>query len=422
MSDSNPGEGERSFNAVAKPQLEGASPPVEDPKPHRSRLGMPVGAFGFFVLLLLAAACGGLIAVYWPWVTGNGGDTSAVAERLGALESRVGQIAAGQAPSAAAASFAETQRNLAALKTRVDADEARLAAVETAAPKGGSVDTGALKTAIEKNTADLAQLAIKIESDEKVLAGSRSELDAQAKANAELLSKLDGRIGVLEKNAPPADLSERLDSFALKTGMATLEARIGRLEDQDTAGLVRQAASLLALADLVRATGREQPFDNELRALRALTPASPDVADLAKYARTGVPTTTSLAARFHHDIDSVLAAERASRAKNWMERVWYDAVNLVSVRRVGNVSGTDTEARAARAEFALKNGDLAAAVAEVRAFDKPAKAAIASWLRDATARLAVDRDATALTNRIVSGFAKTPEAEAPPAPHADAPQ
>jgi len=382
---------------------------------------MPDGALGFFVLLLLAAACGGLIAVYWPWMTGSGGDVSAVAERLGALESRVGLIAAGQAPKAAAASFEETQRNLAALKTRVDADEARLSAFEAAAPEGGG-GTGASKAALEKNTADLAQLTSRIEAEEKALAGLRTELDTQAKANTDLLGKLDGRVAALEKNAPPADLGERLDSFALKTGVATLEARIGRLEDQDTAGLMRRAASLLALADLVRATGREQAFDNELGALRALMPASPEIADLAKYARTGVPTVTSLASRFHQDIDPVLAAERAARAKNWIERLWYDLVNVVSVRRVGNVSGADTEARVARAEFALKNGDLPGAVAEVQAFDKPAKAAIAPWLRDALARLAVDRDAAALTNRMVSGFATAPEAEAPPVPHADAAQ
>ena len=415
MSDSDSAEGERSFNAIAKPEQEGAPSPAEDAKPRRGWFAMPEGAFGFFVLLLLAAACGGLIAVYWPWITGNGGETSAVTERIGSLESQVGQIAAGRAPDAAAASFKETQRNLAALKARLDADEARLAAVETAAPGGAGGASGTLEAVPDP------QLTAKIQSNEKVLAELRTELDTQAKANSDSLGKLDGRIAALERNAPPADLGERLDSLALKSGVATLEARIGHLEDQDTAGLMRRAASLLALADLVRATGREQAFDSELSALRALMPASAEIADLSKYARTGVPTVTTLAARFHHDIDSVLAAERASRAKNWIERVWYDLVNLVSVRRVGNVPGTDTEARVARAEFALKNGDLPAAVAEVQAFDKPAKAAIASWLRDAAARLAVDRDAAALTNRIVSALATAPDA-AKVVPQTDAPK
>lgn len=424
MSDSDSAEGERSFNAIAKPEPEGAPSPAEDAKPRRGWFAMPEGAFGFFVLLLLAAACGGLIAVYWPWVAGNGGEASAVTERLVSLESQVGQIAAGQAPNAAAASFKETQRNLAALKARMDADEARLAALETGAPEGAGGGAGTLKTAFDKNTADLAQLGERLDKFEQTPA-AKAMLDpqftARIESNEKALGKLDGRIAVLERSAPPADLSERLDSFALKTGVATLEARIGRLEDQDTAGLMRRAASLLALADLVRATGREQAFDSELAALRALMPASAEIADLSNYARTGVPTVTTLAERFHHDIDSVLAAERASRAKNWTERVWYDLVNLVSVRRVGNVPGTDTEARVARAEFALKNGDLVAAVAEVQAFDKPAKAAIASWLRDATARLAVDRDATALTNRIVSALANAPDA-AMAAPQADAPK
>lgn len=399
MSDSDSADGERSFSALPKPEPEETAPSAKEPRQRRRFLDMPEGALGFFILLVLAAAGGALIVIYWPWMSGAGApDNTAVNDRLMALETRIGQIAAGHAPKAAAASFEEERRNLAALKDRVDADEARIAALESASGQISGIDGTALQAL-------------------------RNDLDARAKATGEALDKLGGRVAELEKHVPPADLAERLDSFALKSGVAALETRLARMESQDTAGLMRRAASVLALADLVRASEGEQPFANELDALRALVPASPEIADLSRYAKRGTPAVTALAQRFSRDIDFILAAERAARARNWTERAWLDLVNLVSVRRVGNIPGHDTEARVARAEFALKNGDLAAAVAEVRSLDAPARAAAASWLKDAEARLAVNADARALTSRIVTGLATAPVDEAvQPAPQPGSPK
>lgn len=422
---------EQAFTALPKsepePQQEEAAEAA--PRERRARRGlfdMPEGAFGFFVLLLLAAACGGLIAVYWPWMTGSGTDNSAMSDRVAALESRVGQIAAGKAPAVAAASFNDLQRKVADLKERLDADEARLNAVEKSAGTGGGTDLTALKAAIDKNSSDIAQLsqqmdklasatpagtaaspelASKLTANEKAVSALRSDIEARAKATGEALDKLGGRIAALEKTAPPADLKARLDTLATKSEVAALGTRVSRLESRDVAGLMRRAASVLALADLVRASEGEAPFANELDALKAVMPSAPEIADLSNYAKSGVPTMPTLTSRFEARIDSILAAERNAKARNWAERLWSDLVGLISVRRVGNVSGNDTQARVARAEYALKHGDLVAAVHEVEALDKPARDAASAWLRDAKARLAVTKDSRALTNRIVAELA-----------------
>lgn len=418
---------EQDFTALPKTEPGPDEEPAAAPREKSVRRGwfdLPDGAFGFFVLLLLAAACGGLIAVYWPWMTGAGADNSGVVDRVAALESRVGQIAAGKAPEVAAASFNDLQRKVADLKERLDADEARLNAVETSAGSGGGGDLAALKASIDKNSSDIAQLgqqvdkitsapggaalpqlASKLAADEKTIAALKSDLDAQAKARGQALDRLDKRIAALEKTAPPADLAERLDALAPKSDVAALAARVHRLEARDAAGLMRRAASVLALADLVRASEGEAPFANELTALKAVMPPEPEIADLSHYAATGVPTVATLTKRFEARIDPILAAERDAQAHNWAERLWADMVGLVSVRRVGNVSGKDTQARVARAEYALKHGNLADAVREVEALDKPAKKAAATWLHDAKARLAVTRDSRALTNRIVAELA-----------------
>lgn len=396
MSESDPAGSARPFTAVPKPEAEETEPPAAEPRPRKRFLEMPEGALGFFILWLLAAAGGALIVVFWPWVSSTGApDNAAVSDRLAVLETRVGQIAAGHAPQAAAASFEEERRNLVALKARVDADEARLAALES----GNEGASGTAPSAARSATA------------EKALADLRSDLDAQQKASTDALAKLDARLSEAEKRLPAADLSARLDSLAPKSDVAALDARLAKLENRDTASLVRRTSALLALADLMRASEREQPFTNELDVLRALVPASPEIADLSRHAKKGVPSVTILSQRFAQDADSILAAEHAARAQNWLERVWLDLVNVVSVRRIGNVPGSDTEARVARAEFALKNGDFAAAVADVRSLDAPARAAAAPWLKDAEARLAVDADARALTNRVVAGLAAAPARE-----------
>jgi hypothetical protein len=432
MSDSDPADGERSFAALPKPEAEEPTPESKEPRPRRRFFDAPEGGLiGWLILWLLAAVGGALIVISWQWVAGNpSSDTSAVNDRISALETRVGQIAAGQAPKAAEASFAEERRNLAALKARVDADEARLAALETAtgqttaSGQPAPATAATLKAAVDKNTADLAQIAQqlgklnqsgsaqlegRVAANEKALTGLRSDLDTRSKASGDALDKLGARLAIDEQHLAPADLAARLDSFALKTDLAALDARLAKLEGQDTTGLIRRASAVLALADFVRASEGQSAFANELDTLGALVPASPEIADLSHYAKSGAPTLAVLSQRFSRDIDAILAAERAASAHNWTERLWFDFVNLVSVRRTGNVTGNDTEARVARAEFNLKNGNLAAAVSDVQGLDAPARAAAAPWLKDAEARLAVENDTRTLTARVVTGLASASE-------------
>ncbi len=364
---------QRPFSAVPTPE------PQDDATPEpRARRGLG-DALGIFVLLILAAVSGGLIAVYWPWMP-NGSDNSDMGDRVAALETRVGQIAAGHAPKAAASAFQAERSDLAALKARVDADEARL---DTLEKNGGApVDLGARLDAAEKS---LAQLSAASAADEKT--------DAD----------MTTRIAALEKIAPPADLAIRLDSYASKVDTAALDARVTKLEARDPTAAMRRAASVLALAELVRVSESDAPFASELSALRTLAPA-PELDDLSHYAG-GVPTRAELEQRFAASADSILAAERRSYATNWLERMWASFVNLVSVRRVGNVKGKDTEARVARAEFDLKSGDLNAAIGELNMLAGPARDAAQPWLAQAKARQAVTADTRALTMRIIAGLA-----------------
>lgn len=365
MTDSSDSE-KRAFTALPKGEPEEAAA-QEAP----ARRGIGEG-LGIFMLVILASLSGGLIAVYWPWIMHSGSD-----DRVTTLENRLDQIAAGQAPKAAAAAFQDAHRDLAALKTRIDADEARLNELEKANPAAADMD------AIQKNLA---------------------ALNAQTAGHEKSLGDLSLRVAALEKTAPPPDLPQRLDSFADKTNVAALDARVTKLEARDPAAAMRRAASVLALAELVRTSESDAPFASELSALKALSP-QPEISDLDRYAKKGIPTLAMLQQRFPATADAILAAERRSTANDWLDRVWASFVTMVSVRRVGNVQGNSTEARIARAEFDLKGGDLAGSISELQSLVGPARNAAQAWLDDAKARAAVTQDTRALTDHVIAGLA-----------------
>jgi hypothetical protein len=407
MTDSDPTS--RPFAALPGPEAEDSA--VEEPRTRRGLVVLPDGAIGIFFLLILAAISGGLIAVYWPWVQG-GSEASTTNDRLTTLEQRLGQIAAGHAPNVAAVAFGEEQKNLSALKMRLDADEARLTAMEKASGELDSSDLGALKSDIDKDAAGIVQLNGRVAKLEQTpgaapssaLAQLRKDLDTRSQSQADAGARLNDRVAALEKIAPPADLSARLDDFALKSGVDALEQRVARLEGQDPSDVMRRAAALLALADLARASAGAEPFTAELSALRALEPSSPELSDLARYAGAGAPTRAMLGERFSAEGDGILAAERSSRAKNWSQRLWANLANLISIRRVGPAQGDSSESRIARAESDLRVGDLERATGEISALKGPAGGAAASWLASARARLAVDRDTRALMSRVIASL------------------
>ena len=398
-------------------------------------------ALGWIILLILAAVGGALIVVYWPWITGGGANETAMADRVSALERQVGQLAAGQAPQAAAMSFAALERRLDTLKNRVDADEARLSAVEKAQNSGSPPDSdaiAALKSATAKNSAELAavhqQLSAlphlgapagnsgrpapsgtyrasaqtiarlstalsKTQGDFTRLSGTLHRVDAK-------LARLQAHVAALEKRAPPADLRQQLQSFAPKSAVAELGLRLAQIERDTPAQVMTKAAAMLALAELVETSARGTPYGRELHELAALLPPSPALSVLSRHARQGAPSAGQLAESLDRDANAILEAERLAYAPNWFARSWAELGDLVSVRRIAPISGNTTEAHLARAQQALAHGDVARAVANVAGLDRPAKAAATSWLKAARARLAIDAATSTLSRMILTQSAQ----------------
>jgi len=404
----------RSFTAVPKP--EGDDSAAAEPASRRGWFDLPDGALAILFLLVLSSFCGALIAIYWPF--SQGASETGVGDRLSTLESKVDAMAAGHASGAAVQAFVSQRRELAALKSRLDADEARVSFMEKSESGAESVDVRGLKSITDRNVTDVKTVSVRLARLEQINRPDNAQAltDGRAKALRDRMSGFEQRLAALEKSAPPAGLAQRLDSFALKSEEDALESRISQLEVQDTAGVMRRAAAVMALADLVRASAGSEPFADELAALKTLAPASPEIQDLSRYASKGVPTRTMLADSFARQADAILATQHTNSASTWGDRIWSDVMNVVSVRRVGNLVGNDPEAHVARAEVDLNIGELARAVREVSALTGPARETAVPWLKSANERMNVDRDARALAERLVANLSvQSAAAQAPSA-------
>jgi hypothetical protein len=185
-----------------------------------------------------------------------------------------------------------------------------------------------------------------------------------------------------------------------------LQDRMARLESESSGPGLRRAANILALATLARAAGEARSFKSQFDAMSALAPDDPTVSSLAPYAVQGVPTLAMLRARFPEAERTALDAERARNpGAGIFGRLWASLAGLIRVRRVGDVSGNTSADYLARAESDIGRADLAGAADETRGLTGPAAAAMAAWLKDAQARIAVDRALNDMDLRIVQALA-----------------
>jgi hypothetical protein len=286
---------------------------------------------------------------------------SDVASELKDLSDRLAKLESGANASTTAAA-----PDLSDLETQVGKLEATVAALSA----GGTSATG---------DATLAATVASLKQEIDKTAQSLSDLQAQL-AN---LDKLSGTV---------TGLTAQVDELA------------GRSVDP-------RAAFVVAVGQLRDDAASSQPFDQALGAVVAVAPqdsaVAADIAALKPLATAGVPTLDDLKASFSATADAVVAADGTS--DNWIDQTLSSLEGLVSVRRVGgDIEGDTAEAIVARAEAALAQGKLDAAVGDVASLTGAPGEAAAGWLAQAKNRLAVDKSVAGLSSRasdLVTGAA-----------------
>src|SRR5262245_37862 len=282
--------------------------------------------------------------------------------------------------------------------------------------------TTVANAAIDAARRDLSARLDDLEKRLRAVSASTAERPASPEpALAELRRKveaLENRPAPSEAPAQPAapSLEAQKEIATLNREIAALHAAVQAL-DQSMAAQRDQAK---ALSDAVGARGVSEqkalaaarasaligvavrlssaldlglPFAGDLALLAPLSQGDAKLGEIAgqlqPHAQTGVASRAALAAEFPAVAKAALAEDLAD--DSFGERVLGKLRGVISLRRVGDVPGEDVEAKLARAETALKAGDLAKGVELVKSLPPQVGKATAAWLARADAHLAVER-------------------------------
>jgi hypothetical protein len=422
MSDTAPA-GSAGPAADAQPDAAATPPQPVDAVP-AARPSAPASGGGFGRLVstaLVAAIVSGAVTVtapQWQPLLGLGGTGAQQADtRLAGLQQDVAQLTAMHGSLAAkadiAAALTPLQDDIAQLKTQLGQITSAGGATGAGAATAPATDLGPLNDKIAGLEATLAALQAKVTAAPNTTNGAAAPaatlpdlspevaaLKIQNESLRDQIAALGGKIDSLSKD-DLGKVGETLGSVSQR--IATLEAQVAAAPAPVTARQQLATATVLSIGQLQSLLASAQSFAGELTALKQLAASdvklggdlNPVIDKLAPIASTGAPTLSQLQASLPvTEIARGAEAEQASAIAadaGWWRRMTHRLAEIVTVRPVGDdVSGDGPLERLARAEGALKRGDLAKTVDEISGMTgEPAKRA-ATWLAQAQARLTLD--------------------------------
>lgn len=231
----------------------------------------------------------------------------------------------------------------------------------------------ALPDRIAAIEAALAQLADRVAAVESRPAGAADP------ALSDQLQALQDRVAALGTGTAQPE--------AITAAVAAAEARLNQAE--------AKAADLAAQTEAAGiATRRAAAIDRIAAALDTGAPFAAVAADLpdlppvlADNAATGLPSVTRLRETFPPAARAALeSALRANMGESWTDRVSSFLRSQTGLRSLTPRQGDDPDAVLSRAEAALANGDVAAALTELETLPDAAKPPLADWIAAATLR------------------------------------
>lgn len=371
----------------SKPQEEAAA--MTDTPPTASRneakggfSGLAAGIVGGIIAL---AGAGGLQFAGLLPAPGAGGGNSAAMSGLQAEVTTLREQLAGLSAGGGSADVESVRQALVESTDRVDdltagLDQAKsdLAGLKSAVESGGAGENAGLQaldakiSEIERSVAALGQNGAAAPVETTAINEKLATVEAAVTAATTAASATDGRLGTLEQGVA-----------ALQQDVTALT---GKVDAQASQPKVALAIAVSALKAAVDAGGS---FASEVEAFAAIAPDAPELAELRTLAEKGVPSQAEIAAEAPAATSAIIAAGRVvDENAGFFERLLSSAESLVKVRPVGPVEGTGVPETVARMEAALKDGDLARAIAEYDTLPAAPKAAGQAFAEKIRARLA----------------------------------
>ncbi|WP_126975189.1 COG4223 family protein [Frigidibacter oleivorans] len=342
-------------SAPMPPAEEPAPPPADPPKARDDNPSPRRGGFLPALLGGVLAAALGAGAVIWLFPQGlrpvPQADMGPVEAQIAALSDEVAALRA--APQAEAAPED--------LLTRIDQLSSDLAASRAA--------EGEALTRLQDIEARLGA----VESGEGTTAAADPALQQQID---DLRAAIEGQSGLQDSVAAAAAAAEE------RIAAAEAEAQRLRAEAEETARAARARAALSHLRAALDSGAPLSPVTEELAAVGVTVPeplsSRPDgVASLA-----GLQQDFPAAARA-----ALAAALPVTAGEGWQARVGAFLQAQTGARSLTPQQGTGPDAVLSRAEAALAEGDLQAALTELQGLPPEGRAATAAWEADAQARL-----------------------------------
>ncbi|MGV1957146.1 mitofilin family membrane protein [Agrobacterium sp. 22-214-1] len=261
------------------------------------------------------------------------------------------------------------------------------------AGRTGSEEIAALKTDLGSLRQQLASAPA---ADTSALEQRIATLEG-AKGEAPQVDGLSEKIAALESTLQSERSAQASATAELTRRLADAEAKINEPRDDI------EVARAIASAALKAAIDRGGPFLTELDTLSKVTPDDPAIASLQSFAATGVPSRSELMQKFPDVANAMLSAiNQPDPNQGIMERLTESAFSLVKVRPVGNIEGETSEAKIARMENKLRNGDLQGAALEWNGLPDAAKTASADYKKSLDARIEVENLVGGTLNRAIT--------------------
>lgn len=280
---------------------------------------------------------------------------------------------------------------------QIEALVAQIAALESApAPtaEAAEVDLGPVE-------AEMAALAERIEALTEELAAANGRVAALENAPA---------VAPVITPAPDVDFDAEMETFraeleaAAEAARAEVDAAQARADEIEAAALAAaeeaEAAAQIAtqraaLAEVSAALESGAPFAGALSAL----PNAPDA--LTTVANEGVPTLAALRAAFPDAARAALQdAQDVPADASAAERMAAFLRKQTNARSLSPREGEDPDAVLSRAEAALNDGELDAALAELSGLPEEAAQSLAGWVAEAETRSAATAAARSLGNEL----------------------
>ncbi len=355
--------------AQAEPPPSGAHEPPRHASFGAAATSIAAGIAGAVIAIAVLAAL--WAAGVLPAATQSNGESAQIA----ALQKQIKDMQRGPAPATDNKAIQALHQSV----LKLESDIAKL-------PRG-DVNMAARLTAIDKamNALNVSigsvakradDLAGKVEQTQKTAGQAQQNAAAAQKAVADLRDSVQSAAKQASGAADPAHVA------ALQKKLDDLQAQVGGLDRSlkgmgETIGKSASAdkAARLALSALVlrAAVVSGRPYKSELAQAKALGAKAQQMAPLAPFADTGLPSKQALALRLRELMPALVKASGAQQAPaNFLSRLEANAGKLVRVSPLNAPQGDTPVDVLARLEVDAAHAEITAALADL---DKlPAKA------------------------------------------------